>query len=336
METAKGKAMLEARLAKKLSQEVLSRGLCDRSIISRIEHGKYDPPDDLWQKLAERLNLPVVYPGFAKEQSREPRRSHTAMKEIHASLSKHQCEEAVRLATTTFWCLIEAGDADVGVNFGMELLKIFNKTSVRLGSDWIATITALLLHQVHRRAYHDIFTLGIILQRLNGEEHRYDDVLTMGHTLLSFKPPTSVRLELLLGIGTAHLRKQQLSDALFTFTQVLEETETVHSTLSYARALHGLSAVHLILHDWGPARRFSEQASIRYQDNVHEFYWLARQNWANAILHESGENLSALNVLYECAAHWKEQQRHQEFLSVGEDLFVWSREYQRTPSEIGF
>ncbi|MCL4352565.1 MAG: hypothetical protein M1318_07975 [Firmicutes bacterium] len=98
-------------------------------------------------------------------------------------------------------------------------------------------------------------------------------------------------------------------------------------------APHGLSAAHLSLQEWTSAAHFSAQASMHYQAISHEFYWLARQNWANAMLQGKKGADVALDVLQECAEHWMAQQHYGEFLSVAEDIFVWGRRYAPTLAE---
>ena len=97
MQTEKGRAIWQARKAKKWSQEVLARGLCDRSTISRIENGEYEPPNDLWNRLAERLNI-----SRANTDPQETTPPHTAIKQIRMALVNHRSDEAIRLASITF------------------------------------------------------------------------------------------------------------------------------------------------------------------------------------------------------------------------------------------
>ncbi|NMP25104.1 helix-turn-helix transcriptional regulator [Sulfobacillus harzensis] len=332
MDTAKGRAIREARKAKKLSQEALARDTCDRSTISRIERGEYDPPTDLWRRLANRLDLPASLPPDYTG-TRLATAPHTAMREIRIALLSNRPNEAIQNASTTFWTLLEAGSVDVAVDFGLELLRVFKETDLYNDREWIPLISALLFHQVSRRAYHDVFRLGLVLQRLNGNVGRYDDVVTMGRILASMNPPLNIRVELLVGMGTAYLRAGKPADALFTFDQAVEGVSMSQSETVYARALHGLSAAHLSLQGWNNATHFAAQASLHYQAISHEFYWLARQNWANATLQDKKGTDVGLDVLRECAEHWIDEQRYAEFLSVAEDIFVWGRRYAPTLAE---
>jgi transcriptional regulator with XRE-family HTH domain len=199
MQAEKGRAILEARKAKKLSQEALARNLCDRSTISRIERGEYDPPTDLWCRLANRLDLPASLPPD-DASTRQNTAPHTAMRQIRIALFNNRPNEAFQTANTTFWTLLEAGSVDAALDFGLELLRIFKATDLYNEREWIPFISALLFHQVNRRAYHDVFRLGLILQRLNGNAGRYDDVVTMGRILATMNPPLNIRGELLVGM----------------------------------------------------------------------------------------------------------------------------------------
>lgn len=329
MASTKGRAIQEARKARKISQEALAQGICDRSTISRIERGVYDPPDDLWRVLAERLNLPTNYPtqdGTASVATPP----HTAIKRIRIALLNKLHEEAITLASITFWTLLDAGATDTALDFGLGLLKIFDAMPHTQTTEWSALITALLFHQVNRHAYHDVFRLGLVLQRLNGHARRYDDVIILDRTLLTLSPPLTTRAELLLGMGTAYLRGGRPADALVTYDQVLETIGQTESAVQRARALHGLSAAHLALGSWDTAQSMASQASIYYQALSHEFYWLSRQNWANAALHGPYRTDVALTTLEECAQHWMASEKYTEYLSVLEDIFVWSRGHDRT------
>lgn len=91
-----GRIIKAARLNQHLSQEALARGLCDRSTISRIERGAYDPPPDLWPHLAERLGLPQALTAIHPPPPEPADRPLTAGRQIRVAVATQQYDEARR------------------------------------------------------------------------------------------------------------------------------------------------------------------------------------------------------------------------------------------------
>lgn len=323
METTRGRAIKAARQQQHLSQEALASGICDRSTISRIERGTYEPLPDLWERLAERLNLPRAYPA-RDSTGKATMAPPSTVKHIRLALLAKHYDDASQTALTALWALLESGSIESAMDLGRRIVTAVTVSQWGHEQEWVAVLSALLFHQVNRQAYHEVFRLGLLLQQVNGQLEHYEDILMMNRILLTFNPPRRVRTELMIGMGTAYLRQKQFGEAFVTFQQTMEDMTGSDDGINDAKILHGLSAAHLGLGNWDTAARTATRASVYYRSLAHEFYWLAHQNWGRALLQGSKNRSAGIEALQACADHWQHQQRHQEYLSVQEDLFIGS------------
>lgn len=306
-----GQQLRMARRQKGFTQEQLASGLCDRSVVSRIESGAMRPPIDLIQQFAERLSMPQLMRGLMPANGSEP---NLGLASLYALMRKQQYDEAFRMGATLFWTLSDFGE----LKAMQKMVDILGNIPAAPGRDRASLLSALLYQLIARQQLSEAFDVGLELVRAAADAAQYDVIVTVGQGLLSLQPHESIKATLLIGLGTSYRRLGQTALAfnMYTMGKVMAASE--HLQHEHARALHGLSACFLEDKDYPEAAQAAEHASALYHHGE-PLYWLAQQNLGIAYLH-TNHTQEGMDILERCGLFWESQHDMDAKRSVLEEM----------------
>ncbi|WP_020374998.1 helix-turn-helix domain-containing protein [Sulfobacillus thermosulfidooxidans] len=308
-----GQNIHDIRRKKGWTQAQLASGICDRTLISRIESGNVVPSVEIIKQLAEKLGAPNLLFELAMPSERKPSLSLTSLR----SLMRHQrFEEAFNLGASLFWAYNECGAVGAMKQVIDILQSIPNK---QLHNESLQSeLSTLLFQSLRHRDCSVAFEIGVHLIKCYGEAQNYPSVVATTRGLLALGPPNSVAITLLIALGTATFRLKKPIHALTAYESALDLSHNLHNRHEKARALHGLSACSLSLSDTKNALRYASEACSLYAMD-HELYWLARQNGGIAQI-LLGDIQQGRHTLAECHHFWTERGNISAILSVEEDM----------------
>lgn len=307
-----GEQLRATRKIKGWTQSQLASGLCDRSVVSRIESGAMFPPLDLVREFADRLLAPQLLLGLVSTDVGEHSLGFMPLTEL---IRDERFDEAFRVGEALFWTFNEIG----ALKFMQKVADILYTMPITPNRDCISILSALLYQLISRRQLSEAFDVGLNLIKSAGLRSQFTTVLSTAHGLLALQPPERIKVTILIDLGTSHRRMGNVSSALNMYTAAQNVTESEHMRHEHARALHGLSACWLDNrqnHD--NAAEAAKQACQLYRHDD-PLYWLAQQNLAIAYLYTS-RTLEGLRILERCGLFWEEQGDDEAIRSVQEDM----------------
>lgn len=306
-----GQQLRSARRQKGFTQAQLADGLCDRSMVSRIESGATRPPIDLIQQFAERLSMPQLIRGLISANGPGP---NLGLAPLYALMRQGQYDEAFRVGQALFWTLSDFGEFKAM----RKVVDILATIPVAPGRDRVSLLSALLYQQIARHHLSEAFDVGLELVRAAADAAQYDVIVTIGQGLLSLQPHESLKAPLLIAVGTGYRRLGQTAQAFQIYTMGQAVADAAQIRREQARALHGLSACFLEDKDYAEAIHAAEQASAGYQQGE-PLYWLAQQNLGIAYL-QTNRTAEGMDILERCGVFWESQHDMDAKRSVLEEM----------------
>lgn len=306
-----GQTLRSARRQKGLTQSQLAEGLCDRTVVSRLESGTMSPPLDLIQQFANRLSMPQLMVDLVPKDVSEP---SMGLAPLLALMRSKQYDEAFRVGEALFWTFNDFG----AVKAMQKVADILGDIPDAPGRDRASMLSALLYQFIARQQLSDAFDVGLELIRSVGATAQYGMILTVAHGLLSLQPHESVKAILLIDLGTSHRRLGHNGTAVDMYNMGKAVAESEHLRHEHARALHGLSACYLESQNYPEAVKAAEEASGLYRSGE-PLFWLAQQNTGIALLHSSRVS-DGMKILERCGLFWETQQNEEAVWSVREDM----------------
>lgn len=307
-----GQRLKALRKSRGLTQAQLAHGLCDRTALSRIESGTMGASRELIEKLGERLCAPQLVMEFSTTDTQTYDLGFAPLMEL---VRMRRYDEAVTVGEALFWTF-----SDLGALKAMRhVADILSAMPVDTGRHHTVLLSALLYQLIAHQQLADAFDVGLNLIRTAGRHDQCDTVLNVSYGLLALQPPDSIKVPLLIAIGTGHRRLENVSAAMTVYTMANNMAGAVHMRQEQARALHGLSACYLDSYqDYDKAIAAASQASQLYQQ-ADRLYWLAQQNLAIAYLRTSRTS-QGLSILERCGLFWEANHDDKAVQAVRDDM----------------
>lgn len=306
-----GQQLRRARRQKGFTQEQLADGLCDRSMVSRIESGAVRPPIDLIQQFAERLSMPQLMRGLIPANGSEP---NMGLAPLYALMRRQEYDEAFRIGEALFWTLSDFGE----IKAMQKVVAILGSIPAAPGRDRVSVLSALLYQLIARQQLSKAFDIGMELVHVAADAAQYDVIVTVARGLLSLQPHESIQAPLLVGLGTSYRRSGQTARAFNMYNMGKVVADAAQIRHEQARAMHGLSACYLEDKDYPKAAHAAEQASALYLHGE-ALYWSAQQNLGIAYLH-TNRTSQGMDILERCGLFWESRHDMDAKLSVLEEM----------------
>lgn len=313
---------MTVRKRRGFTQETLSRGICDRSYLSMLEHDKVVPPVDLLSQLLTRLDLAWsdiehVFPTQAKPSRRTPSVMSTCRE-----LYRHgDAAMAFRLASNFWWEATEEPQLARHIKDVTLFLLVVARDipDNPLVGSWL--VGAWQYAIAHNR--NDAGSVGVLLQQWLFDQRRWHESWAIGRTLRRDFSGTNIALIATIGVGSAYCELGHGEEATVYYETALSEWESSAKIELLGSIHHGLSASYAQLEQWN-------EAGINAQ-RAHDFYYSVGSNHAYEALHNlaiirayqqpTGVPAS-LDILEKVAKHYEVTGRHRQFRVVLEDCLA--------------
>ena len=315
--TNTGEIIKQARLRAGLTQAAVSKDLCDRSVISRIENGDLSVTIDLLTEVCKRVGISLFQAIAPLMQSRQDLDS---LRRARSFLAAGKAHEAMQIASTSWWSLLEVGGLETA-HASLELLLTL-ESSVQLAEILEPILNTAIYHHIANQSWQSAFEMAIALQRLYGYAKSYERVTNVGRSMLTFSPEPRTRARILLGMGTAQFRLDHQSDGIELYTEASNIAMKFKIRELLAQSKHGSSACHLANKSYHEALKDARDAVDLYTDI--QGLWNANQNLALAYI-GVGEICKGDELLARCEDHWMTLRNPKLILSVLEDRFLLAR-----------
>ena len=312
--TNTGEVIKQARLRMGLTQAAVSKNLCDRSVISRIENGDLSVTIDLLTEVCERVGISLFQVMAPFMRSRQDLDS---LRRARSFLAAGKAHEAMQIASTSWWSLLEVGGLETA-HASLELLLTL-ESNIELAEILEPILNTAIYHHIANQGWHEAFEMAIALQRVYGNAESYERVTNVGRSMLTFSPEPKTRARILLGMGTAQFRLHHPSDGIELYTEASNIAIQYKNRELLAQSKHGSSACHLANKSYQEALKNAKDSVDLYTDI--QGLWSANQNLALAYI-GVGEMFKGDDLLERCENYWMTLRNPKLILSVIEDRFL--------------
>ena len=256
-----GEQLRLARQRRSMSQEQLSYGLCDRSYISLIEHGKVQPGVGLLQQLCIRLGIAIT--DLLEEEITAPWPS-AIWTHCQALLRQGQFVEAYLLLRNLWWdsSVVTRGRLLDGIE--PLLLKMADATIPDT-----AVLQSTFYVSLSMNRWDIAYRIGPALQRHLFYKERWPESLDIGQFLIhssnDTRTPIDNRVYVAAGSAALNIGLLEIADNLYSI--VADRTVSKADRHINGWALHGRGAVEMHYERWQNARESIQEALRSYEAN---------------------------------------------------------------------
>lgn len=259
-----GLRLRERRISLGLSQDAVTRGLLDRSYLSRIEHGRVVPSLDILTALATRLGMPLESLLSSAEHARA-RELHDLVRLADIAGTEHafrqawtsarECQELPSMvAVATAW---------------------FKRRSRPTPSQECVAALACTFDGVALAAHgltQDMIAIGLCLAASLYMHDKFSESAKVYEELLRHSPLPADLARILIGAGSAKFRLFDYEAAITCYEQALDVVQATEDIGLIARAHHGAGiCLHALLrHD--DAYRHTLLANSLYPKQTDKWY----------------------------------------------------------------
>lgn len=297
-----GEQIRLARRRRSISQEQLAYGLCDRSYISLVEHGKVQPGIDLLRQLCQRLGIALT--DLLEEEVTVPWPS-AIWTHCQSLLRQGQFREAYLLLRSLWW--------DASVVTRGRLLNGLEPLLLKMADATIpdtAVLQSAFYVSLSINRWDIAYRIGPALQRHLFYARRWPESLDIGQFLIRSSSDIGMTLDnrVYVAAGSAALNIGLLEIADSLYSTVVDHSGSVAAERDIKGwALHGCGAVEMHYGRWETARAPIKEALRTYEAHQdEERYFDALQNEGIIAAHLDGR-AAARSLLMRVYRYWEQR-----------------------------
>lgn len=299
-----GLRLRERRVSLGLSQGAVTRGLLDRSYLSRIEHGQVVPSLDILEALARRLGLPLASLLSSAEYAKA-----RALQDLVRMADINGSEKAFHKAWA---CARECKDLPVMTTIVSSWFERCRHP--RPSDECLAALSCTFdgISLASADLTPDIIAIGLHLAEGLYMHDKFSESTRVYQELLRVNPMPTDMAKVLIGAGSSKFRECDYAGAVICYEHAIDIVESTNESRLIAQAHHGAGICLRELRNNKEARRHTELAHSLYAHNTDKWY----ETLHNSGILELDDNHSeaAMDTFNQC---WKFYIRNGDSKSAG-------------------
>ncbi len=308
------------RKALNMTQDMLSKDLCDRSYLSKVEANKVSPTLEFLEKIAVRLQWNL---GDMIGEEQKGLNIINAV-EIRRMIRNQDYETLWKSLEMLWWQSADRRSPLLQQSIFTVLKSI--KGHMKSSEDLYSIVMSLMFHGLSQGVNENIGTIVNFMCQMLYEANEYIISVSLARAFLSLSVTEAEKIEIFLGMALNLIELEDWSRAVEYYLAVLDRLTSHNPILWKAKALHGISTCEIYQENWQAAFQAAQRASqLYFQSGNDALGWLAKQNAAISLCAENKLE-HGLALLQSCDQYWNAQQAHANQINVLDDLVgVWQR-----------
>ncbi len=310
----------ERRKLLRMTQDMLSNDLCDRSYLSKVEANKISPTLEFLEKVAARLQLSLQ--DLIGESSASLHVLNTI--EIRRMIRDERYDELWQGLEMLWW---QSSDRHSTVlQQSVFTIATCVRHHVKSPDDVYSVVMSLMFHGIQQGINEKTVAMVSFLCQLLYEAQEYVLSISIARAFLSLNLPKSGQIEMFLGLALNSIELHEWAKALDFYSVILERVDRTMPEIWSAKAFHGISTCEIQRENWHAAYRAAQRACQLYSQCGNESAaWLAQQNAAISLCAVK-DLRHGIDLFHSCKEYWTEQQDMENIVSVTDDLvYIWDQ-----------
>ena len=305
----------EARLRLGWSQEKLAQQLhCDRSYISRLERGRFEPPLPLLRDVSRVLEIPMAEFDLVGQA---PTNHLLMLTEVRTMIERGSRNVARSLLEAMWADFMSLGQYELAEQVFYTWLESVDGDT-KADELW-PPIMGFLLMKGGKQTWLEAFEHTFEIQKRLIVAGQYSLAVILAKSVLPLNPPRKVRFRLLVGTGTSLLRTNNPQGSHTLYCQAAELWKPEDGKTNLGRCYHGIGAAALFANNFQEGLKWTDDALSVYNHLHSDLYFSALQNKGVAMALMANRPV-AERMFSQCETHWNRLGNHVALENLHSDL----------------